>query len=679
MYCRALPSRPPTIVYNLKVENAGMYLDFFAKTYTNPVYPHSFPDPFVFKFRGEYYAFSTDFADDGKVFRVLRSRNLVDWTEIGGAMQRLDNDSPFYWAPEVIYHNGKFYLYYSVGNETLMEIRVAVSDRPDGDFVDSGHRMTNDEFAIDAHVFTDTDGERYLFYATDFLTHTHIGTGTVVDKMVDLFTLENNPRPVTRARYDWQVYHPNRPEKGGVRWHTVEGATVLKRKGIYYEMFSGGNWQNLTYGVSFAVSDDIGKDEEWTQFSDGEKVYPILRTVPDLIIGPGHNSVVRGVNNRELYCVYHRWTENGRVLAIDRMDFAGGARMFVFGATHAPQHAPFEPQVADFFDEFSNENWTKISGDWHVESNQIISGGGEKSELVCRTEANSFFCELSLRAVETASGNFGVALKNGEQPVLKFSLSPEEKCAFISLPENGAEKTEVFALAEDFNFRAFHLLRVETDYFSVKITLDETAVRFEEILENAGTQLSLFAENTNAAFSGFALTEGFEELFENADLEKKGWRRFAGNGDFRVENQHLIFSSVESESETIFGKEISTGDYELAINFRLHEAFADDGAFGFYPAFDESRETPCFAFENTNGVWNLTVRNHDESKNFALPDDFSPDVFRQLRFVKKSGVIFLLLETETLGMIEAVPLSASIALTVKNSAIALDMIRLTVL
>jgi hypothetical protein len=42
-------------------------------------------------------------------------------------------------------------------------------------------------------------------------------------------------------------------------------------------------------------------------------------------------------------------------------------------------------------------------------------------------------------------------------------------------------------------------------------------------------------------------------------------------------------------------------------------------------------------------------------------------------------VIFLLLEAETLGMIEAVPLSASIALTVKNSAIALDMIRLTVL
>ncbi len=57
---------------------------------------------------------------------------------------------------------------------------------------------------------------------------------------------EGNPRPVTRARYDWQIYDPNRKEKGGVRWHTVEGPAVIKRKGLYYEMFSGGNWQNTS-------------------------------------------------------------------------------------------------------------------------------------------------------------------------------------------------------------------------------------------------------------------------------------------------------------------------------------------------------------------------------------------------------------------------------------------------
>jgi len=53
----------------------------------------------------------------------------------GAAMKPLDNPAPFYWAPEVTCADGRFYLYYSVGNETLMEIHVAVSDRPDGGFV----------------------------------------------------------------------------------------------------------------------------------------------------------------------------------------------------------------------------------------------------------------------------------------------------------------------------------------------------------------------------------------------------------------------------------------------------------------------------------------------------------------------------------------------------------------
>src|SRR5918912_517933 len=216
-------------------------------------------------------------------------------------------------------------MYYSVGNEERMQIRVAVADHPAGPFVDSGRALTAEEFAIDPHVFVDDDGARYLFYATDFLTHSHIGTGTVCDRLVDPFTLEGRPRPVTRARYDWQVYDPARREKGGVRWHTVEGPFVLKRKGRYYEMFSGGNWKNVSYGGSFATTDDLGETEEWEQAADGERVLPIMRTVPGEVIGPGHNSVVRGPDNLQLFCVYHRWQSevNDRVLAIDRLDWAG--------------------------------------------------------------------------------------------------------------------------------------------------------------------------------------------------------------------------------------------------------------------------------------------------------------------------------------------------------------------
>src|SRR5262249_30981592 len=225
-----------------------------------------------------------------------------------------------------------------------------------GPFIDCGIRLTSEEFAIDPHIFEDEDGSRWMFYATDFLTHMRLGTGTVRDRMIDAFTLAGQPRPVTRALFDWQVYDPHRIEKGGVRWHTVEGPFVLKRKGRYYQMFSGGNWKNETYGASYAISETIDAPpdaneewEEWRQVADGEIVSPILRTIPGKVIGPGHTSVVRGPDNQQLFCVYHRWLneEVGRALAVDRLDWVG-ERILIIGPSTTPQPAPIAPTFADY-------------------------------------------------------------------------------------------------------------------------------------------------------------------------------------------------------------------------------------------------------------------------------------------------------------------------------------------
>lgn len=307
--------------------------------YQNPVYRHSFPDPFVLRYGGRFYAYATGSSEEG-IFQILKSDDLVNWIDAGHAMPLPAAPAMHYWAPEVTHSEGKFYLYYSVGNEILMDLRVAVADKPEGPFEEAGVKLTDQDFAIDPHVFIDRDGTRWMFYATDFLEHTHVGTGTVIDRMTNWFKLEGKPRPVTRAKYDWQIYDPARKEKGGVRWHTVEGPAVVERKGVYFEMFSGGNWQNTSYGVSFAVTEDLRSPEEWEQHADGDKLLPILRTSRE-VVGPGHNSIVRGPNGRQLYCVYHGWTDAGRVMAIDRMDVVG-RRIYVAGPTTTPQPMPFE-------------------------------------------------------------------------------------------------------------------------------------------------------------------------------------------------------------------------------------------------------------------------------------------------------------------------------------------------
>jgi GH43 family beta-xylosidase len=447
-------------------------------TYTNPVYPHSFPDPFVLKHRGEYWGYCTGLWRDGRAFGVIHSRDLVDWKEMPGALEPLPGNHPCYWAPEVDLFEGRFYLYYSVGNEERMEIRVAVADHPAGPFVDSGRRLTSEPFAIDAHVFTDDDGSRWLFYATDFLDRDHVGTGTVRDRLADPFTLEGSPQPVALPRHDWHVYHPNRPEKGGVRWHTVEAPFVLRRKGLLYEMFSGGNWRNPTYGVSYATARSVHDPGEWAQAADGERVLPILRSGGEAV-GPGHNSAVRGPDNRQLYCVYHRWSAGleERVMAIDPLDWAG-ERMLILGPTATPQPGPVLPAVSDLLD-----------------APAVLEPG---REIWYGAAAPSFLAEVSAR------GGAAVAVRGAGAELVRITLRPE-----------------------------LQLLRVEVDGLRVSLSHGGAPV-WRGRLGAPAEGIALAATREPAEFSGFSLSLGWEDLFEeDGDPAGLGWEVLEGSWTVR--------------------------------------------------------------------------------------------------------------------------------------------------
>ncbi|HYY42528.1 MAG TPA: glycoside hydrolase family 43 protein, partial [Pyrinomonadaceae bacterium] len=559
--------------------------------YRNPVYEHDFPDPYVLKFQGEYWAYCTGLRRDGRAFGILHSRDLVHWRELASALAPLPGAHPCYWAPEVVYRNGRCLMYYSVGNEKLMHIRVATAAHPSGPFVDSGQQLTQAEFAIDPHVFVAADGTPWLFYATDFLTYTHIGTGTVCDRLLDDFTLAGDPRPVTRARYDWQVYDPQRAEKGGVRWHTVEGPFVLQHKGKLYQMFSGGNWQNVSYGVSYAVSDSLARADEWEQVADGQRVLPILRTIPGEVIGPGHNSVVRGPDNQQLFCVYHCWREGeGRVLAIDRLDWIG-ERMTVLGPSTTPQPAPLAPAFADSFDQAQpadlGAGWTTDGGRWSVRDGAARqeAATAAAARAVCRTRAESFIAEVSLCALagnQHEDGACGVRLENEAQPVCEFTFTAHG--GVLCWPGVGAgEVAASFKLPADFDPSVFHLLRVEVDGTYLRVELDEGLARWHGHMPAAPDRIALLTAHTGALFAGFALTSGWEDSFTSHDWRARGWQEVAGGDDWRVVDQELR-SAVSADAPQVLSKGALLQEYELVVNLRLNQEATDGGSCGFYPA-----------------------------------------------------------------------------------------------
>ncbi len=651
--------------------------------YLNPVYGRDFPDPYVLKHRGEYWAYCTGCQPDGRAFGVLHSRDLVYWRELGGALTPLPGEHPCYWAPEVYYRNGRFLMYYSVGNEKLMHIRVAVADNPAGPFADSGHELTHEEFAIDAHVFVAADGTRWLFYATDFLTHTHVGTGTVRDLLLDDFTLAGRPQPVTRARYDWQVYDPNRVEKGGVRWHTVEGPFVLAHKGKLYQMFSGGNWQNVTYGVSYALSETIEWAGEWAQVADGERVLPILRTIPGEVIGPGHNSVVRGPDNQQLFCVYHRWREGvGRVLAIDRLDWVG-ERMTVLGPSTTPQSAPLAPTCADFFEvgQFDGlgAGWALQGGQWSVQDGEARQTKNEGiAGAQCATRAESFVAELSLRLLDeppTEAGGFGVSLANERETICRFMLVPEQGQAVLFWPEEGCSS---LALPADFNLQTFHLLRVEVDHRFLCIMLDDRVVHCERQIGFAPDRIALRTENTRAAFAGFALTVGWQDLFTHTDWSARDWQPLAGGADWRVLDGELKSPAARGQPH-LLAKGPLLHAYELMVNMQLEQETAGAGRIGFYPALGTKERGPLLSVERSRaGGWALVAQAVDaQRREFPLPAAFNPSVPQQFRVRKEDGQLHIQYEATLLGVVNALHEPTRVGLYADDAGAAFDMVRVT--
>lgn len=302
-----------------------------------PRWPGYCADPFILHHNGLYYAYGTaavpeEPSRNGGHFVLLRSQNLIDWESHPAplippaAQQHLAH-----WAPEVAQNEGQFWMFYSAaqkpGDDTEHRLRVAHADHPTGPFHDTGHLLLPDEgFTIDASPFRDpADGQWYLFFSRDTFGQ-RPGTSIAVAPLAnDMQRILAPPRDAILPSADWHISRRNRHIYGREFpiWHTVEGAQVLYRHGRYYCFYSGGNWQDSTYGISCAVAphplgpwDDNASQEGptvlLTQPNTNRNTEASAETSTTLaptrsLIGPGHNSILTPPDSSADLCVYHAW------------------------------------------------------------------------------------------------------------------------------------------------------------------------------------------------------------------------------------------------------------------------------------------------------------------------------------------------------------------------------------
>ena len=96
-------------------------------------------DPQIVLYEGKYYQYAT--FNDGKTLGIYCwvSEDLENWSDKILALDASEHwGYTCFWAPEVVYHNGKFVMTYSARTKAQNSFRigVAVSECPTGPFID---------------------------------------------------------------------------------------------------------------------------------------------------------------------------------------------------------------------------------------------------------------------------------------------------------------------------------------------------------------------------------------------------------------------------------------------------------------------------------------------------------------------------------------------------------------
>lgn len=105
-------------------------------TYTNPLFFDEFSDPDMIRVGSDFYLTGTTMHSMPGL-PILHSRDLVNWTLLGYALDRLDLGPSFrleggkneygrgIWAPSFRYHRGTFYIFSNVNGQTTQMFRAS--------------------------------------------------------------------------------------------------------------------------------------------------------------------------------------------------------------------------------------------------------------------------------------------------------------------------------------------------------------------------------------------------------------------------------------------------------------------------------------------------------------------------------------------------------------------------
>lgn len=280
-------------------------------TYANPVMAGDYPDPSIVRVGNDYWATATT-SQWAPLFPLLHSRDLVNWQIVSAALtQRPAWSDGNYWAPEISFYRGRYYIYYA-GHKKDGSLCVAVmtAAKATGPYTDHGPLICQEAGSIDAMAVTDEKGERYLVWKEDGNSR-------------------NQPTPIWAQKLSSEgtklVGEKQELIRNTAAWESnlVEGPFILRHDGYFYMFYSG----NACCGRGCNYAMGVARSRALLGPWEKNPANPILKG-NDAWKCPGHGSIVSDARGHD-YLLYHAYHPKdfvyaGRQALLDEVKWGAG-------------------------------------------------------------------------------------------------------------------------------------------------------------------------------------------------------------------------------------------------------------------------------------------------------------------------------------------------------------------
>ncbi|MEF9960838.1 MAG: glycoside hydrolase family 43 protein [Niameybacter sp.] len=309
------------------------------RVYHNPIQRGFFPDPSIVRVGEDYYMVNSTFQYFPAI-AISHSRDLVHWQVIGHAITNNDDldlsnipDSHGIWAPDISYHDGKFYIFATLrlngdgsrDNNVLRRQLMMVSENPEGPYSRPVSLEVDD---IDPSHFIDDDGTHYMI----------IAAGAKIVKLSDDCT-----KVLSEPISAWE----------GTGERCSEGPHIMKKDGYYYAIVAEG-------GTGYGHGVNVGRSKNLLGPYENCPYNPVMRqTDPQASIQrAGHGKLVQ-TQKGDWWMVYlcgrpnqGNYTTVGRETALDPVSWTEDG-WFIVNEGKGPSTVQTVPDLEEYLFERS--------------------------------------------------------------------------------------------------------------------------------------------------------------------------------------------------------------------------------------------------------------------------------------------------------------------------------------